>query len=131
MTPEGRVKKRVKEILNELGAYYTMPMGTGFSSSGAPDFIICIAGLFYGIECKANGGKPTALQLKHHDDIRKAGGIAVVIDETNVENLRKEILSYVEVKADFKVVAVGEVGQRNSEDRKGKAAVRVYRAVEE
>jgi hypothetical protein len=106
-------------------------MGTGFSSSGAPDFIICIAGLFYGIECKANGGKPTALQLKHHDDIRKAGGIAVVIDETNVENLRKEILSYVEVKADFKVVAVGEVGQRNSEDRKGKAAVRVYRAVEE
>ncbi len=131
MTPEGRVKKRVKEILNELGAYYTMPMGTGFSSSGAPDFIICIAGLFYGIECKANGGKPTALQLKHHDDIRKAGGIAVVIDETNVENLRKEILSYVEVKADFKVVAVGEVGQRNSENRKGKAAVRVYRAVEE
>jgi hypothetical protein len=131
MTPEGRVKKRVKEILNELGAYYTMPMGTGFSSSGAPDFIICIAGLFYGIECKANGGKPTALQLKHHDDIRKAGGIAVVIDETNVENLRKEILSYVEVKADFKVVAVREVSQRNSEDRKGKTAVRVYRAVEE
>jgi hypothetical protein len=131
MTPEGRVKKRVKEILNELGAYYTMPMGTGFSSSGAPDFIICIAGLFYGIECKANGGKPTALQMKHHDDIRKAGGIAVVIDETNVENLRKEILSYVEVKADFKVVAVREVSQRNSEDRKGKTAVRVYRAVEE
>ncbi len=129
MTPEGRVKKRVKEILNELGAYYTMPMGTGFSSSGAPDFIICIAGLFYGIECKANGGKPTALQLKHHDDIRKAGGIAVVIDETNVENLRKEILSYVEVKADFKVVAVGEVGQGDRPKAKGKAAVRVYRAV--
>jgi hypothetical protein len=131
MTPEGRVKKRVKEILNELGAYYTMPMGTGFSSSGAPDFIICIAGLFYGIECKANGGKPTALQLKHHDDIRKAGGIAVVIDETNVENLRKEILSYVEVKADFKVVAVGEVGQGDRPKAKDKAAVRVYRAVEE
>jgi hypothetical protein len=131
MTPEGRVKKRVKEILNELGAYYTMPMGTGFSSSGAPDFIICIAGLFYGIECKANGGKPTALQLKHHDDIRKAGGIAVVIDETNVENLRKEILSYVEVKADFKVVAVGEVGQGNRPKAKSKAAIRVYRAVEE
>jgi len=130
MTPEGRVKKRVKEILNELGAYYTMPMGTGFSSSGAPDFIICIAGLFYGIECKANGGKPTALQLKHHDDIRKAGGIAVVIDETNVENLRKEILSYVEVKTDFKVVAVGEVSQGNSKDRKGKTGIRVYRPVD-
>jgi hypothetical protein len=56
-----------------------------------PDFLICKQGLFYGIECKANGGQPTALQLKHLDDIRKAGGIALVIDETNVETLRKEL----------------------------------------
>ena len=131
MTPEGRVKKRVKEILSDLNAYAVMPVTGGYGGSGAPDFIICIAGLFYGIECKANGGKPTALQLKHHDDIRKAGGIAFVVDETNVENLRKEILSYVEVKADFKVVAVGEVGQGDRPKAKGKAAVRVYRAVEE
>jgi len=130
MTPEGRVKKKVKEILDDLGAYYTMPMGTGFSSSGAPDFIICIAGLFYGIECKANGGKPTALQLKHHDDIRKAGGIAVVIDETNVENLRKEIVSYVEVKTNLEFAQVGQSDQRNRKDRKSKANVRVLRAVD-
>jgi hypothetical protein len=91
MTPEGKVKKRVKEILKEAGAYWTMPLGTGFSSSGVPDFLVCKDGLFYGIECKANGGKPTALQLKHLDDIRKAGGIALVIDETNVETLRKEL----------------------------------------
>jgi len=130
MTPEGRVKKRVKEILKDMGAYYTMPMGTGFSSSGAPDFIICIGGLFYGIECKANGEKPTALQLKHHDDIRKAGGIALVVDETNVENLRKEILSHVEVKADHQVVESGQVGQGDRPKAKGKVAVRVYRAVD-
>jgi hypothetical protein len=91
MTPEGKVKKRVKEILKEVGAYWTMPLGTGFSSSGVPDFLVCKDGLFYGIECKANGGKPTALQLKNLDDIRKAGGIALVIDETNVETLRKEL----------------------------------------
>jgi len=91
MTPEGKVKLKVKKVLGEIGAYYAMPMGTGFSSSGTPDFLICKGGLFYGIECKANGGKPTALQLKHLDDIRKAGGIALVIDETNVETLRKEL----------------------------------------
>jgi hypothetical protein len=96
MTPEAKVKKKVKEILKELGAYYTMPVTGGYGNSGAPDFIICIAGLFYGVECKANGGKATALQLKNHDDIRKAGGIAVIVDETNVENLRKELISYVE-----------------------------------
>ena len=91
MTPEGKVKKRVKDILKELGCYYTMPVTGGYGNSGVPDFIICKGGLFYGIECKANGGQPTALQLKHLDDIRKAGGIALVIDETNVDTLRKEL----------------------------------------
>ncbi len=99
---KAKVKAKVKKILNEMGAYYAMPMGTGFGNSGVPDFLICIGGLFYAIECKANGNKPTALQLKHIDDIRKAGGIALVIDETNVENLRKE-LSHVEVKASIGV----------------------------
>jgi len=102
MTPEAKVKAKVKKILNEMGAYYAMPMGTGFGNSGVPDFLICIGGLFYAIECKANGNKPTALQLKHLDDIRKAGGIALVVDETNVENLRKE-LDHVEVKASIGV----------------------------
>ena len=96
MTPEAKVKARVRRILNDFGAYYTMPVTGGYGNSGVPDFIICIAGLFYAIETKANGGKPTALQLKNHDDIRKAGGIAIVVDETNVENLRKELISYVE-----------------------------------
>jgi len=91
LTPEGKVKKRVKGILTQVGAYYAMPMGTGFGNSGVPDFLVCKGGLFYGIECKAGGNKPTALQLKNLDDIRKAGGIALVIDETNVETLRKEL----------------------------------------
>lgn len=91
MTPESKVKARVKKILTELGAYYAMPVTGGFGNSGVPDFLICVKGKFYGIECKANGGKPTALQLKHLDDIRKAGGVALVIDETNVETLRKEL----------------------------------------
>ena len=91
MTPEAKVKKKVREFLKSVGAYYAMPQGTGFASSGTPDFLVCKGGLFYGIECKANGGKPTALQLKHLDDIRKAGGIALVVDETNVETLRKEL----------------------------------------
>jgi hypothetical protein len=92
MTPETKIKNKVKKILNELGAYYTMPVTGGYGNSGVPDFVVCLRGKFFGVECKANGGKPTALQLKHHDDIRKAGGIALIIDETNVETLRKELL---------------------------------------
>jgi hypothetical protein len=92
MTPETKIKNKVKKILNELGAYYTMPVTGGYGNSGVPDFVVCLRGKFFGVECKANGGKPTALQLKHHDDIRKAGGIALIVDETNVETLRKELL---------------------------------------
>ena len=91
MTPESKVKARVNKILQEVGAYYAMPMGTGFGHSGVPDFLICKAGLFYAIECKANGNKPTALQLNEMKKIRDAGGVTLVVDETNVDKLRKEL----------------------------------------
>jgi hypothetical protein len=43
--------------------------------------------MFFGVECKANGNKPTALQEKSMSDIRDAGGYTIVIDETNVDQL--------------------------------------------
>jgi len=91
MTPEGKVKAKVKKVLKELGAYYVMPATGGYGSSGAPDFLICFRGKFIGIECKANGGKTTALQDSNLKTIRLNGGIAFVVDETNVEILRKEL----------------------------------------
>lgn len=88
MTPEGKVKAKVKKTLAEMGAYYAMPIGTGFGNAGVPDFLVCVKGQFVGIECKANGGKPTALQMKNLADIEAAGGRALIIDETNVAQLR-------------------------------------------
>jgi len=91
-TPEGRVKAKVKVILKELFAYYTMPVTGGFGTSGAPDFLVCLNGRFVGIECKAGKGKPTALQEKNLHDIRRAGGQALVVNEGNVENLRELLI---------------------------------------
>ena len=98
MTPEAKVKKRVKEILAQAGAYYAMPMGTGFGNSGVPDFLVCLRGRFIAIECKAGGGKTTALQDKHLADIRGAGGLSLIIHEANVDNLRKELTHDYECK---------------------------------
>ena len=39
------------------------------------------------IECKANGNKPTALQNKHLNNIKKAQGYSMVIDETDIDAL--------------------------------------------
>ena len=93
-TPEGKVKAKVKVILKELGAYYTMPVTGGFGTSGAPDFLVCFKGNFVGIECKAGKGKPTALQEKNLHDIAQAGGQALVINEDNVADLRRELFTW-------------------------------------
>lgn len=93
-TPEGKVKAKVKVILKELNAYYTMPVTGGFGTSGAPDFLVCLNGRFVGIECKAGKGKPTALQEKNLHDIAQAGGQALVINEDNVADLRRELLTW-------------------------------------
>lgn len=90
-TPEGKVKSKVKKILEDMGAYYAMPVTGGYGNSGVPDFLICKEGLFYAIECKAGKGRATALQHAHMKAIRAAGGVALIVDETNVENLRKEL----------------------------------------
>ena len=87
MTPEKKVKIKVKKILDKLGAYYCMPATGGYGASGVPDIIACYQGTFIGIECKANGNKPTALQLKNLVDIHHAKGMPLVIDETNIDML--------------------------------------------
>jgi len=87
MTPEKKVKIKVKSILDKVGAYHCMPATGGYGASGVPDIIACYKGNFIGIECKANGNKPTALQNKHLYNIKKAQGYSMVIDETDIDAL--------------------------------------------
>jgi Holliday junction resolvase len=83
-TPEGKVKDKVKKILKEKEIYYVMPATGGYGSSGAPDFLVCHKGKFYGIECKANNGQVTALQQDNLDRIEDSGGTAFVVNEHTV-----------------------------------------------
>jgi hypothetical protein len=94
-TPEAKVKKKVKVILESLGAYYTMPVAGVFGRSGVPDILCCLNGRFVAIECKANGGKTTRLQDSNLTAIAKAGGIALVVDETNLSSLGADLLKLV------------------------------------
>ena len=86
-TPEKKVKEKVKKILKKINAYHCMPSTGGYGASGVPDILVCYKGRFIGIETKANGNRPTALQFKHLEDIQKSGGISLVIDETNIDML--------------------------------------------
>ena len=82
--PEAKVKKKVTEQLKALGAYYFYAFTGGYGRSGVPDIIGCYRGYFFAIECKAGKNKPTPLQEKNIEEITKAGGQVVVINEENV-----------------------------------------------
>jgi len=83
-TPEKKVKRNVVALLKGMGAYYFYPVTGGWGASGVPDIVGCYKGSFFGIECKAGTNKPTPLQSKNLAAITAAGGIALVINETNI-----------------------------------------------
>jgi len=87
MTPEAKVKKIVVKHLKSMGAYYFYPVTGGYGGSGVPDVVGCYKGKFFGIECKAGKNKPTPLQEKNLRDIKKMGGIAVVVNEENMNSV--------------------------------------------
>ena len=87
MTPEGRVKAKVKKILDDINAYHFSPQTGGYGKSGIPDIIACYRGSFFAIECKAGKNTTTALQRRELNAIEDAMGYALVINETNIDQL--------------------------------------------
>ena len=94
MTPEGLVKRRVRLILDRHEVYYFFPPANGYGRTGIPDVICCVNGYFIGIECKAGKNTPTALQSREIDKIVAAGGVAMVVNEENLEVL-EDLIRYV------------------------------------
>lgn len=75
-TKEGKLKDQVKTFLKEKGAYYHMPVSSGYGSPTL-DFVGCYKGRFFAIETKAPGKKPTARQQATINAMKTAGGFAL------------------------------------------------------
>ena len=88
MTPEGKVKKKVRDYLKSLGAYFFFPVQMGIGSTTL-DILCCIGGRFVGIEVKAEGKVPTARQHLTMVEIRRADGIAIWGD--SFEMIKEEL----------------------------------------
>ena len=91
MTPEAKVKKKVVAVLKDLGAYYFYPVTGGYGRSGVPDIVGCYQGAFFGIECKAGSNKPTPLQQLALDSISEQGGLALVVNEDNIDEVARSL----------------------------------------
>jgi Holliday junction resolvase len=90
-TPEKLVKNKIKVILQDGGVYYAMPIGSGYGNAGVPDFLACVNGRFLAVEAKAGKGKTTMLQDTHLEKIKTAGGVSMVVNELNLDQLKETI----------------------------------------
>lgn len=79
MAAEKYFENKIKAYLKSKGCYCVKYFGCTYSTSGTPDILACVNGHFVAIEVKAQTGKPSELQLKKIDDIRKAGGFGYVV----------------------------------------------------
>ena len=94
-TPEGKIKRKVVEVLKKHGVWYFFPASNGYGKAGIPDIIAIAGGEFVGIEVKADRTKkPTALQVKCGKEIEAAGGTwMLVYDEITIEALEAVIIN--------------------------------------
>jgi len=78
MTPEGKVKEKVKKLLRSYGVYWHMPVQNGM---GAPslDFICCVRSKYLAIETKTEGKELTPRQKATAKTIEDSGGTVYVV----------------------------------------------------
>ena len=118
-TPEKKVKNKVVSILKEVGAYHFYPVASGYGSAGIPDLVACIRGKFIGIECKANGGKVTALQEKNLMQIINNGGYSFIVDETGIGAFKLMLMTIAEGKGVVKSGALFDLIKGDGYEHEG------------
>lgn len=80
MTPEGKIKREIRDWLDANGAYQFAPVQMGMGTRTV-DLLCCMQGRFIGIEVKRPGVfKPNKFQALVIKQIAKAGGIAFTTD---------------------------------------------------
>ena len=101
--PEVAVKRQIHAALAAVGAFKVNYIGGTMGSNGTPDILACHKGRFIGIEAKAGKNKPTTLQIKSLRDIEAAGGLALVINETNIEYLKECLNDITQARSNFRL----------------------------
>lgn len=91
-TPEGRVKRKARDLYKKHHAVYDRAAATGMGKNGRPDDLVCRSpdGHMASVEFKKEAVfKVTALQHLWLNSIAEAGGSSLVVNETNLELLEQ------------------------------------------
>ena len=77
---ESQLVQSIRKYLATLpNCFFWKEHGGQYGTAGIPDIIVCHNGHFIGLEAKVGNNKPTVLQAATIEQIKKAGGTAVVV----------------------------------------------------
>lgn len=92
MAGEKNFENRVKTFLKAQGCWVLKYWGGGqFTKAGIPDLLVCCNGHFLAVELKASNGRPSPLQLHTIEEIKNAGGTALVLYPKDFEAFKQLI----------------------------------------
>ena len=124
LTPEGKVKDRVKAILKRRGVWYCMPRGQTYGRAGIPDFLCCHKGRFIAVETKAGRGRATPLQMKELKDLFRHQGIVLIVREDGMDELEHALDFAEQVSGPFGFTTDEEIGGSIDEEADGQSDTR-------
>ena len=78
MTPEGRIKKEIRDWLSVNMIYWTNVAGGAYVNPGAPDIIADVNGHFLAIEAKTKTGRQSEYQKTCQKQVEASGGTYIV-----------------------------------------------------
>lgn len=105
---------KVRRYLSEQGAWVLKTWGGGMQRSGVPDLLVCLNGIFFGIELKAEKGKPSELQKYNVYTINNAGGIGMILYPAGYEDFKKLISEVITCTSHIQELSVSKVAHTNS-----------------
>lgn len=83
-TKESKLEEQVEKFMNDKGIWQLARYQAQSNQNGLPDRLYLYKGFLLGLELKADGGKPTKLQLKKLKAVNDNGGIGLIVKDVEI-----------------------------------------------
>ena len=93
-TKESKLEEQVEKFMNDKGIWQLARYQAQSNQNGLPDRLYLYKGFLLGLELKADGGKPTKLQLKKLKAINDNGGIGLIVKDVEIVKYLIETIDY-------------------------------------
>ena len=97
-TKESKLEEQVEKFMNDKGIWQLARYQAQSNQNGLPDRLYLYKGFLLGLELKADGGKPTKLQLKKLKAINDNGGIGLIVKNVAIV---ETLIRYIDAEDDY------------------------------